>query len=85
MVDQHTEYLPAPAVQARYAITDVTLWRWLRHPTMNFPQPLVINRRRLFRRDELETWERSRVRSAPIARPLPSSPQTAHASPAVAA
>ena len=67
MVDPKSEYLPAPAVQARYAIAGVTLWRWLRDPQMSFPQPLVINRRRLFRRAEIEAWERSRVRNTPVA------------------
>ncbi len=63
MTNTQSEYLPAPAVQARYAISDMTLWRWLRNPELSFPRPIVINRRRLFSRAELETWERGRVRT----------------------
>jgi hypothetical protein len=65
MVNEHSEYIPATAVQARYAISNVTLWRWLRNPSLAFPQPVVVNRRRLFRRADLEAWERARVRSLP--------------------
>jgi predicted DNA-binding transcriptional regulator AlpA len=65
MVNEHSEYIPATVVQARYAISDVTLWRWIRSTSLGFPQPVVVNRRRFFRRAELEAWECTRVRSAP--------------------
>ncbi len=37
-------------------VSDMTLWRWLHHPTMNFPQPIYIGRRRYWREDELVAW-----------------------------
>jgi hypothetical protein len=55
---------PSKKVCARYAITDRTLDRWLADSAMNFPRPLVINRRRYFSELELTEWERKRAASA---------------------
>ena len=62
MVNEHSEYIPATVVQARYAISDVTLWRWIRSESLGFPQPVVVNRRRIFRRADLEAWESAHKR-----------------------
>lgn len=63
MADTLNEYLTASNVRKRYGdISDMTLWRWLNDPKLHFPRPIVINRRRLFPRAELETWERARAR-----------------------
>lgn len=57
----HTdEYLTGPQLQARYSISDVTLWRWIRSDKLGFPKPMVINRLRYFRRDEIEAWDAKR-------------------------
>ena len=53
--------LPARKVQLRYDIADRTLDRWLSVAGLNFPRPVVINRRRYFKVDELRTWERQRA------------------------
>jgi len=55
-------YLPAPAVCARFGISFMSLHRWLAKPDMGFPKPYYFGRLRDFRLDELETWERDRVR-----------------------
>ena len=67
MSDQKNEYLPAPSIQARYNISPITLWRWLHDPTLGFPPPLTINRRRFFKRAEIEAWERNRIRLSQVA------------------
>ena len=41
--------LPARKTQQRYDVADRTLDRWLSDPGLNFPRPVVINRRRYFR------------------------------------
>ena len=53
--------LPARKVQLRYDIADRTLDRWLSVAGLNLPRPVVINRRRYFKVDELRTWERQRA------------------------
>lgn len=52
-------HLPARKVWERYGITDVTLWRWLRDPKLNFPPPIKINRRRYWKISVLQEWEKS--------------------------
>jgi hypothetical protein len=54
--------LPARQVWTRFGVTDRTLDRWLANSALNFPRPLVINRRRYFLLDEIEEWERAQAR-----------------------
>ena len=54
-------------------ISDMTLWRWLRDPELGFPRPLVINRRRYWREDEIKVWLASRPRDGPEETNLPRS------------
>jgi predicted DNA-binding transcriptional regulator AlpA len=62
-----TALVPARVVRAELGgISDMTLWRWLHRPDLEFPQPVLISRRRYWRRQDLETWKRSRF--APRAR-----------------
>lgn len=57
----HDTYLPAAAIRRRYQICDVTIWRWMRDPRMNFPKPWHANsRHRLWKLADLEAWEESR-------------------------
>ncbi|TIT07321.1 MAG: DNA-binding protein [Mesorhizobium sp.] len=57
-------YIPAPKVLVRYNISDMSLHRWLKNPTLNFPKPMVINRRRYFLEADLIAWERARAAKA---------------------
>jgi len=61
MLNQQT-YLPAGQVRARYGVSDMSLWRWLRDEALGFPRPIRINRRRFWKLDDLESWEASRDR-----------------------
>ncbi|MBB4266815.1 helix-turn-helix transcriptional regulator [Roseospira visakhapatnamensis] len=62
-----TALVPARVVRAELGgISDMTLWRWLHRPDLEFPEPVLISRRRYWRRQDLETWKRSRF--APRAR-----------------
>lgn len=56
--------LPARLVCERYDIVRRTLDRWIDNEKLEFPRPIVINRRRYFREDELEEWERRRAQAA---------------------
>jgi predicted DNA-binding transcriptional regulator AlpA len=48
-------------VWKRYDVCDRTIDRWVADPAMNFPKPVIINRRRYWRVSELVAWERQRV------------------------
>ena len=50
-------YLTATQIRARYNVSDMSIWRWLRDPHLKFPQPIIINRRRYWRLSELVSWE----------------------------
>jgi hypothetical protein len=52
---------PTRLVLARYHVVDRTLDRWIADPALNFPRPLIINRRRYFRQSDLQAWERARA------------------------
>jgi predicted DNA-binding transcriptional regulator AlpA len=38
-------------------ISEMTLWRWMRAEGMNFPQPIMIQRRRFWRRADIAAFE----------------------------
>ena len=44
----------------------MTLWRWLKDPKLDFPQPVQIRNRRYWRRSEIKGWKvaRSQKREA---------------------
>jgi len=45
-------------------ISDMSLWRWLNTPDLEFPQPIVIRRRRYFLEAEIADWIASRLTAA---------------------
>jgi predicted DNA-binding transcriptional regulator AlpA len=61
--------LPARQVWLRFGVCDRTIDRWLAQPGLGFPRPIIVNRRRYFRLQEIEGWERSRAAAnAPVTR-----------------
>jgi len=52
------EFITAPAVHARYGVSDMTLWRWMKDRELNFPRPVYIGRFRYWKVAELEVWEK---------------------------
>lgn len=63
----NTSYITGPQVMARYQISEMTLYRWVNDPKMEFPQPIKINRRRFFLETELIAWERRRAAGRAVA------------------
>jgi predicted DNA-binding transcriptional regulator AlpA len=56
--------LRAPQVRKRYGgISDMCLWRWLRDPKLDFPQPFIIRKRRYWHTSKLEAWEQLRLKT----------------------
>lgn len=41
-------------------VSDMTLWRWLNHPELDFPKPIYISTRRFWREADLVAWIESR-------------------------
>jgi len=46
----------APLRELLGDISDMTLWRWLGRSDLNFPQPIVISRRRYWRKSDIDGW-----------------------------
>lgn len=45
-------------------ISDMTLWRWLHDPELEFPAPIYIGSRRYWREAELAEWLDKRASNA---------------------
>ncbi len=58
--------LSARKVWERFDVTDRTLSRWVADPRLQFPQPIVVNRRRYFAEDEIEAFEQRRKAKADV-------------------
>ena len=59
-------FLPAPKVTARYGgVSDMTLYRWLRDPRMEFPAPHYFGRYRFWKLSDLVSWEIKRAAARP--------------------
>lgn len=41
-------------------ISDMTLWRWLDNPDLDFPRPIYIGRRRYWKEAEIVAWLEAR-------------------------
>src|SRR6516164_6507993 len=60
--DPPRRFLTGPQVCSRYSITDMGLWRWLKDPTIGFPQPAMrVKDRRYWLEADLIAWERGRA------------------------
>lgn len=42
-------------------ISRVTLWRYVKDPELEFPQPIVMRKRRYWKEADLTNWVESRV------------------------
>lgn len=55
-------YLPTRLILRRYQISQMSLHRWLNHPTMKFPKPVFFSGRKFWLASEIEAWELARLR-----------------------
>ena len=53
-------YLTAAHICDRYKISATSLWRYERDPSLGFPKPFVVKRRKLYDEAAVEEWERKR-------------------------
>ena len=59
---QEKRLLPDHKVCDRYSISAMTLWRWDRDPTLNFPKAKRIRGRKYRDESELDAFDASRER-----------------------
>ncbi|MCK8483948.1 AlpA family phage regulatory protein [Aliiroseovarius sp. S2029] len=45
-------------------ISDMTLWRWLNDPELDFPKPVYIGKRRYWREADMGEWLQARAAEA---------------------
>ncbi len=38
-------------------VTDMCIWRWMRDPRVQFPQPVKINKRNYWKLGDLRAWQ----------------------------
>jgi len=52
-----SKLIPANTVRIMCGdVSDMTLWRWLHNPALNFPRPVHIGSRRYWREVEIVNW-----------------------------
>jgi hypothetical protein len=59
--------MPRRKVAARYDVSVRTIVRWEADPAVQFPRPVVINRRKYYYISALIPWERARAASSTVA------------------
>ena len=57
-MDTADEYLTGPDIDRRYKRSSQTRGRWSKDTELGFPQPIKIKNRLLYRRSEIEAFER---------------------------
>lgn len=61
-MEQPDELIQAAEVRRIFGgVSDMSLWRWLDNPDLNFPRPIVISRRRFWRKTEIAEWQKSQM------------------------
>jgi predicted DNA-binding transcriptional regulator AlpA len=58
MESNEAVWLTASQLTRRFGISQMSLWRWLQDPRLNFPAPVQIRERNYWRLDEIVAWER---------------------------
>ncbi len=52
-----SKLIPANTVRIMCGdVSDMTVWRWLHNPALNFPRPVYIGSRRYWREAEIVNW-----------------------------
>lgn len=61
---QPDELVPDPKVQQEFGVSAMTLWRWDRDPTLEFPPPIKIRKRNYRSRYALDAFKQRMLRAA---------------------
>jgi predicted DNA-binding transcriptional regulator AlpA len=60
VTDMHRRIPASEVREICGGVSDMSLYRWLRDPELNFPRPLYIARRRYWRAADVIAWLESR-------------------------
>lgn len=61
-IEQPEDLIQAAEVRRIFGgISDMSLWRWLADPALDFPKPIKIARRRFWRSSEIAAWQQGRT------------------------
>ncbi|MCF6304462.1 MAG: transcriptional regulator [Rhodobacteraceae bacterium] len=47
--------------EALGGVSEMTIWRWLKDPALNFPKPIYISKRRYWRYEDVLAWLESQA------------------------
>ncbi|MEW9838339.1 helix-turn-helix transcriptional regulator [Mesorhizobium marinum] len=59
-----TSLLTRENIRDHFGVTNVTIHRWRKDPSLQFPPPIKIKRRVFWRQEDIERWCESRIASA---------------------
>jgi len=62
LLKTEAEWMGASQIARMIGVTDMCIWNWRNDPKLNFPAPAVINRKKLWRRADVEAWLLARVK-----------------------
>ena len=60
-MDTTQNFLTGPQVLKRYGISEMTLHRWQKNDNLGFPKPMIVNRRKFFKVEDIVQWERQKA------------------------
>lgn len=49
--------IPAKELREIFGVSDMTIWRWLDDKRLNFPRPIVVRRRRYWRKSDIAEFQ----------------------------
>ncbi|MGB3313277.1 MAG: transcriptional regulator [Albidovulum sp.] len=64
MIEQEKHITAAVVREICGAVSDMTIWRWQNDPTLNFPKPIYIGRRRYWREADVIAWLNAQAEAA---------------------
>lgn len=67
MTNQDTTLISAKECRRKLGnISAMSLWRWLRDERLDFPKPIVVQRRRYWREADIDNWLKARALTATV-------------------
>jgi predicted DNA-binding transcriptional regulator AlpA len=60
---KQAEWMGDAQIARFFDVSSMTIWRWERDLRLNFPKPTIINSRKYWSRDSIDSWMRERARS----------------------